>query len=91
MSCGYVWPRRSPALIRSLVFRAGLDWSLEEALAPLGPRAQAYPALDTLVAAVTKAARPGDDILVMSNGAFGGIHERLLLALADARHPDAQG
>ena len=72
-------------------FSGGLDWSLEEALAPLGPRAQAYPALDTLVAAVAKAARPGDDILVMSNGAFGGIHERLLLALADARHPDAQG
>ena len=72
-------------------FSGGLDWSLEEALAPLGPRAQAYPALDPLVAAVAKAARPGDDILVMSNGAFGGIHERLLLALADARRPDAQG
>ena len=72
-------------------FSGGLDWSLGEALAPLGPRAQAYPALETLVAAVAKAARPGDDILVMSNGAFGGIHERLLLALAETNRPDIQG
>jgi len=72
-------------------FSGGLDWSLEEALAPLGPRAQAYPALDTLVAAVAKAARPGDDILVMSNGAFGGVHERLLLALAETDSPGNKG
>ncbi|MFZ9315234.1 MAG: UDP-N-acetylmuramate:L-alanyl-gamma-D-glutamyl-meso-diaminopimelate ligase [Burkholderiaceae bacterium] len=68
-------------------FSGGLDWSLQEALAPLGARADAYPTLDALVTAVTKAARPGDDILVMSNGAFGGIHERLLLALAEASGP----
>jgi UDP-N-acetylmuramate: L-alanyl-gamma-D-glutamyl-meso-diaminopimelate ligase len=34
------------------------------------------------VQAVSKAARPGDHILVMSNGGFGGVHGKLLDALA---------
>ncbi|WP_370555965.1 UDP-N-acetylmuramate:L-alanyl-gamma-D-glutamyl-meso-diaminopimelate ligase [Edwardsiella tarda] len=38
--------------------------------------------LDTLVDMIVKSAQPGDHILVMSNGGFGGIHERLLQALA---------
>ena len=37
--------------------------------------------LNTLIAAVTEAARAGDHILVMSNGGFGGIHDKLLNAL----------
>jgi UDP-N-acetylmuramate: L-alanyl-gamma-D-glutamyl-meso-diaminopimelate ligase len=39
--------------------------------------------LDGVVRACVDAARPGDVLLVMSNGAFGGIHEKLLVALAD--------
>jgi len=31
---------------------------------------------------VLKAARPGDHLLCMSNGGFGGIHDKLLAALA---------
>ena len=38
--------------------------------------------LDELIAAIVAAARPGDHILVMSNGGFGGIHEKLLQRLA---------
>jgi UDP-N-acetylmuramate: L-alanyl-gamma-D-glutamyl-meso-diaminopimelate ligase len=38
--------------------------------------------VDKLVAAIVRAARPGDQVLVMSNGAFGGIHDKLLAALA---------
>jgi len=38
--------------------------------------------LDQLVASVRRAARPGDHLLCMSNGGFGGIHEKLLAALA---------
>ena len=68
-------------------FSGGLDWSLAEALAPLGSKAQAFDSLDALIKAVCREARAGDDILVMSNGAFGGIHERLLAALAAARLP----
>jgi len=59
----------------------GLDWDAAAALAPLGPRAQVAPDIDTLVAQVMAAVRPGDHLLCMSNGAFGGVHERLLAAL----------
>ncbi len=59
-----------------------LGWNLAEALAPLGPRAQAFSEIDGLVRAVSAAARPGDQIVVMSNGGFGGIHQKLLDALA---------
>ncbi len=64
-------------------FGAGLGWDAAEALGPLGERACAYDALDALVADVTAAARPGDHILVMSNGGFGGVHQKLLDALAE--------
>jgi UDP-N-acetylmuramate: L-alanyl-gamma-D-glutamyl-meso-diaminopimelate ligase len=57
-------------------------WEPAQALAPLGARARSFDDLDALVAAVTAAARPGDHVLVMSNGSFGGVHGRLLAALA---------
>jgi UDP-N-acetylmuramate: L-alanyl-gamma-D-glutamyl-meso-diaminopimelate ligase len=62
-----------------------LDWNPAEVFRSLGDRAWSGGDLDTLVDAVCRAARPGDDILVMSNGSFGGIHQRLLDALACAR------
>jgi UDP-N-acetylmuramate: L-alanyl-gamma-D-glutamyl-meso-diaminopimelate ligase len=69
-----------------LVFGFGsqqaLGWSLGDALAPLGNIASAYEDIDALVAAIVKAARPGDQIIVMSNGGFGGVHNKILEALA---------
>ncbi|OEZ58946.1 UDP-N-acetylmuramate:L-alanyl-gamma-D-glutamyl-meso-diaminopimelate ligase [Duganella sp. HH105] len=69
-----------------LVFGFGsqqaLGWSLGDALAPLGQIASAYEDIDVLVAAIVKAAQPGDQILVMSNGGFGGVHNKILEALA---------
>ena len=59
-----------------------LGWDLAQALAPLGARAQAFDDLEALVAAVKLAAQPGDQVLVMSNGGFGGVHQQLLDALA---------
>ncbi len=59
-----------------------LGWNLGEALAPLGDKGAAYQDLGELVTAVTAAARPGDHVLVMSNGGFGGVHQKLLDALA---------
>jgi UDP-N-acetylmuramate: L-alanyl-gamma-D-glutamyl-meso-diaminopimelate ligase len=56
-------------------------WSATEALAPMGKQAVVADNVDALVTAITHAARPGDQILVMSNGAFGGIHDKLLTAL----------
>jgi len=61
---------------------AALGWSLGDALAPLGARATSFEDLDALVAAIAAAARPGDQILVMSNGGFGGVHQKILAALA---------
>ena len=60
----------------------GLDWDAREALAPMGERARVAGNIDTLVQQVVSAARPGDRVLCMSNGGFGGIHAKLLAALA---------
>lgn len=60
----------------------GLDWDATEALAPMGARAHVGKNIDELVAQVVSAAQPGDHIVCMSNGGFGGVHERLLKALA---------
>jgi UDP-N-acetylmuramate: L-alanyl-gamma-D-glutamyl-meso-diaminopimelate ligase len=59
-----------------------LGWNLGEALAPLGAKAGAFNELDALVPAIAQAAQPGDHILVMSNGGFGGVHQKILNALA---------
>ena len=60
----------------------GLGWDAQEALLEMGDRAVVIDQIDTLVSKVVKAARPGDHILCMSNGGFGGIHDKLLAALA---------
>lgn len=61
---------------------ANLGWDAAEALVPLGTKARCFDDLGALVAAVCSDAHAGDQILVMSNGAFGGVHEKLLKALA---------
>jgi UDP-N-acetylmuramate: L-alanyl-gamma-D-glutamyl-meso-diaminopimelate ligase len=59
----------------------GLDWDARAALTPMGERVQVADSIDALVAQVTAAALPGDHILCMSNGGFGGVHARLLQSL----------
>jgi UDP-N-acetylmuramate: L-alanyl-gamma-D-glutamyl-meso-diaminopimelate ligase len=66
---------------RVFCYTHGLGWDAAAALAPLGEQAACYDDLDALVAAVVSAARPGDHLLVMSNGGFGGVHAKLLAAL----------
>jgi len=63
--------------------KEALGWDLAAALAPLGEKARAFDDLSALVEAVASAAKPGDSILVMSNGGFGGIHQKLLDALQE--------
>lgn len=63
-------------------YAANLAWDAGAALAPLGEKAQVSADFPAFVAQIVAAARPGDHILVMSNGAFGGIHAKLLAALA---------
>jgi len=66
--------------------KESLGWDLEGVLAPLNSsslgRAKAFDELNSLVEAVTQEAKPGDHILVMSNGGFGGVHQKILKALA---------
>lgn len=63
-------------------YGANLGWNPADALAPLGAKAVCHDDLDALANAITAEARPGDRILVMSNGGFGGIHKMLLERLA---------
>ena len=67
---------------RVFCYAAKLGWDAQQALAPLGDKALVAEDIDLLVERVVAAARPGDHILVMSNGGFGGIHGKLLAALA---------
>ena len=61
----------------------GLEWDARAALAPMGARAQVADSIDALLAQVLAAVRPGDQLLCMSNGGFGGIPARLLQALGE--------
>jgi len=60
-----------------------LGWDPAAALAPLGAKAAVFRDLAALVDAVIGEARAGDHVLVMSNGGFGGIHDKLLQRLAE--------
>jgi UDP-N-acetylmuramate: L-alanyl-gamma-D-glutamyl-meso-diaminopimelate ligase len=63
-------------------YSAGLDWNAAETLAPLAEGLRVEDDLDCLVNRIRAACRPGDQVLVMSNGGFGGLHDKLLAALA---------
>ena len=74
--------RSLAAADRVYCFAANLGWDPVPVLAPLGARASCHADLDALVEAIAGDSRAGDHVLVMSNGAFGGIHTRLLARLA---------
>lgn len=59
----------------------GMDWSLDDVLRDDQSRSQLAGDLEELIAQVVAQAEPGDDVVIMSNGGFGGIHQRLLDAL----------
>lgn len=62
--------------------KQALGWDPAQVLASLGPRMQAHHEIESLVHALTRCAQPGDHIVIMSNGGFAGVHDRLLGALA---------
>ena len=66
---------------RVFCYTAGLDWDAAAALAPLGEKAAAHADMQQLVDAIAAAVQSGDHVLIMSNGGFGGIHDKLLAAL----------
>jgi UDP-N-acetylmuramate: L-alanyl-gamma-D-glutamyl-meso-diaminopimelate ligase len=76
-------------LARSLVgadhvfcYSAGLQWDAAAALLALGSKASVSGDLARLVEDISAYARRGDHVLIMSNGGFGGIHEKLLQRLS---------
>jgi UDP-N-acetylmuramate: L-alanyl-gamma-D-glutamyl-meso-diaminopimelate ligase len=76
------------ALARSLAaadrvycYSAKLSWDARAALGPLGDKASVHDNFDELVGELARESRAGDHVLIMSNGAFGGIHEKLIKRL----------
>ncbi|WP_369742692.1 UDP-N-acetylmuramate:L-alanyl-gamma-D-glutamyl-meso-diaminopimelate ligase [Pseudidiomarina sp. PP-1MA] len=82
MKLGVLADQLAPALATAdLVFMLqpeGLQWSVAE----LVPQAQVADSIEHLVDQIVAATAAGDHIVVMSNGGFGQIHQRLLQALA---------
>ncbi len=70
---------------RVYCYGANLGWDAAAALAPLGGKAEVHQDIGKLVAAIAAVAKSGDHVLVMSNGGFGGIHDKLLAELGGAR------
>ncbi len=64
-------------------YQANLGWDAADALAPMGTVAQVHDDLNQLVNSIAKVSQAGDHVLVMSNGGFGGIHQKLLDALKE--------
>jgi UDP-N-acetylmuramate: L-alanyl-gamma-D-glutamyl-meso-diaminopimelate ligase len=58
-----------------------LGWDLPAAVASLQPRVRFASTVDALVKGLAEDSRPGDQVLVMSNGGFGGLHDKLLAEL----------
>ncbi|MBK7263556.1 MAG: UDP-N-acetylmuramate:L-alanyl-gamma-D-glutamyl-meso-diaminopimelate ligase [Rubrivivax sp.] len=67
---------------RSFCLQGDYGWSAREALAPMADSVVVAETVDALVSAVVQEARDGDHIVCMSNGGFGGVHAKLLAALA---------
>ena len=79
MTAQLPWSLEAAAL--SFCHSGGLEWDAAAALAPMGDRARVVGAIEPLVAQVAAAARAGDHIVCMSNGGFGGVHDKLISAL----------
>jgi UDP-N-acetylmuramate: L-alanyl-gamma-D-glutamyl-meso-diaminopimelate ligase len=93
MKAGVMKERLAPSLEqadRVFCYSANLGWDVAAALAPLGARVCVESDLQKLAAAVAKEARAGDQVLVMSNGGFGGIQDLLLKSLSARRTPAAR-
>jgi UDP-N-acetylmuramate: L-alanyl-gamma-D-glutamyl-meso-diaminopimelate ligase len=70
---------------RVYCYSAGLKWDAATVLAPLGGKAVVTDDFEKLLTAVADDARPGDHVVIMSNGGFGGIHDKLLARLGEKR------
>jgi UDP-N-acetylmuramate: L-alanyl-gamma-D-glutamyl-meso-diaminopimelate ligase len=67
---------------RVFCYSTALKWDVASVLAPLGAKAEAHANFDALLERVAGSLAPGDHVIIMSNGGFNGIHEKLLARLA---------
>jgi UDP-N-acetylmuramate: L-alanyl-gamma-D-glutamyl-meso-diaminopimelate ligase len=58
-----------------------IRWSIRDEMHSSKVPVAINDSIEAITADVVRQARPGDHILVMSNGAFGGIHEKIIKAL----------
>lgn len=63
-------------------YAANLGWDATATLLPLGNKASTHENLEDMIEAIANQAKIGDHVLIMSNGGFGGIHDKLLKRLA---------
>jgi UDP-N-acetylmuramate: L-alanyl-gamma-D-glutamyl-meso-diaminopimelate ligase len=59
----------------------GLDWQLDDVLAQSPVPARVYKTINDIIAVLVADAKQDDQIVIMSNGGFAGIHQKLLAAL----------
>lgn len=59
-----------------------IDWAMDEIVIRVGANASSYSDIDDMVSSVHDMVKPGDHILIMSNGGFGNIHQRILESLS---------
>lgn len=59
----------------------GLKWQVNDIVANMGPKGRVFDSIDEIVAHINSHARSGDHILIMSNGGFGGLHNKLIEVL----------
>jgi len=60
----------------------GLDWDLDGVAARMAPPASVSDSIEDLLGRLVSGLRRGDHVVVMSNGGFGGVHQKLIDALA---------
>ncbi len=65
------------------VYANDLGWDVAKAFEPIGAKTGIFDNLDAMVEAIVVMAKPGDQVLVMSNGGFGGVHGKILARLAE--------
>ena len=58
-----------------------INWDLSSATGHLGEKRAIYASIDEIIADIGRTAKPGDHVIIMSNGGFGGIQQRLITSL----------
>jgi UDP-N-acetylmuramate: L-alanyl-gamma-D-glutamyl-meso-diaminopimelate ligase len=74
-------PALAPADLTWFLNPPGLGWDLAAAVASMGKHARLAADVDALAKDLAAESRAGDHVLIMSNGGFGGLHEKLLAEL----------